>query len=148
MANHANRGLMIAISTVWFSAAAWGQGFDVGKFEYLNWCASCHGNDGKGNGPVSKVLKVAPANLTVLAKNNNGVFPLDSVFETIYGLKEMIAHGTRDMPVWGYRFAPFQNSALSPRASEFFTGFPYEPDSVVRTCILAMIDYLNRIQEK
>jgi mono/diheme cytochrome c family protein len=87
MANNANRRLMIAISTIWFNAAAWGQGFDVGKFEYLNWCAACHGADGKGSGPVSEVLKVAPANLTVLAKKNSGVFPLNSVFETIYGLK-------------------------------------------------------------
>ena len=75
------------------------------------------------------------------------MFPVNSVFETIYGLKLIIAHGTRDMPIWGYRFAPSLNSGLSPNASEKFTNLSYDPDAVVRARILAVIDYLNRVQE-
>ncbi len=140
---------LVAINFVFgLNVTAWAQDSDTGKFEYQSGCASCHGNDGRGHGPVSEQLKVAPADLTILAKKNNGVFPVNAVFETIYGLKVIIAHGTRDMPIWGYRFAPSFNSALSPNPSEKFTNLSYDPDAVVRGRILAVIDYLNRIQEK
>jgi hypothetical protein len=58
----------------------------------------------KGNGPVSAELKVPPPALTLLAKKNNGVIPFNSVYETIDGRKTVVAHGTRDMPIWGDRF--------------------------------------------
>jgi mono/diheme cytochrome c family protein len=116
--------------------------------EFQSSCAACHGADGKGTGPLSAELRSKPADLTVLAKKNNGVFPLNSVFETIYGLKVILAHGTREMPIWGYRYAPDLNRAVGPTASDKFSLPSYEPDAVVRTRILAVIDYLNRIQEK
>ena len=46
---------------------------DLGKSEYHSSCATCHGDDGKGSGPVSTELKVPPADLTVLTKKNNEV---------------------------------------------------------------------------
>jgi hypothetical protein len=100
----------------------------------------------KGNGPLSAELKSKPANLT--GQENGGVFPLNAVFETIYGLKVIVAHGTRDMPIWGFRYAPDLNGAIGPTVSDKFTLPSYEPDALVRTRILAVIDYLNRIQEK
>ena len=60
---------------------------DPGKAEYHSSCAPCHGNDGKGTGPVSAGLKVPPPDLTVLAKKNNRVFPFNSVYEIIDGRK-------------------------------------------------------------
>jgi len=81
----------------------------VGKIQYQSSCAACHGADAKGDGPVSKELKTRPADLTVLAKNNNGVFPYDRVFQMIDGRNSTVAsHGTREMPIWGYRFGPPQ----------------------------------------
>ena len=80
------------------------QDFDEGKSEYQSSCAACHGEDGKGNGPVSSQLKVPPSDLTVLAKKNNGVFPVKSVYEVIDGRQAVLAHGTRDMPIWGNRY--------------------------------------------
>src|ERR1700674_202975 len=41
-----------------------------GKNMFLNYCASCHGVDGKGNGPAAAALKPAPTDLTTLAKAN------------------------------------------------------------------------------
>jgi hypothetical protein len=52
------------------------------------------------------------------------------------------------MPIWGYRYAPALSEANSPKASDRFTRPTYEPDAVVRTRILAVVDYLNRIQDK
>ncbi len=121
--------------------------FDRGRAEFQSSCGTCHGKDGKGNGPVSAELKVLPPDLTVLARKNNGVFPLNSVYEIIDGRKTVIAHGTRDMPIWGSRYTPEANWVLIPRPFENILGH-YDPETVVRMRILAVIDYLNRIQEK
>ena len=147
MAKYAVKWLIIANVIVGVNAAAWAQDADAGKSEFQSSCATCHGIDGKGKGPLAGQLKVAPTNLTALAKKNNGVFPFDAVYETIDGIKVIIAHGTRDMPIWGNRYTPVPNRALSPKSSRFF-DFSYDPEVVVRTRILAVIDYLNRIQEK
>jgi mono/diheme cytochrome c family protein len=65
-------------------------------------CAACHGPDGKGNGPVGAALKIKPADLTVLAKNNGGKFPTQRIQKFISGDDpSLLSHGTREMPVWG-----------------------------------------------
>ncbi len=65
------------------------------------YCATCHGVDAKGNGPAAAALKTKPPNLTVLSKNNRGVFPADRVRKTITGDDVVAAHGSREMPIWG-----------------------------------------------
>lgn len=75
-----------------------------GKAMYLRYCASCHGKDGRGNGTVSRDLKVKVPDLTVLAKKNKGIFPFDDVMATIDGRRLVRGHGDRDMPVWGEAF--------------------------------------------
>jgi len=122
--------LIIANALVGSGACALAQEIDVGKAEYRSSCASCHGIGAKGDGPVADSLKTRPADLTALAKNNNGVFPYDMVYQVIDGRSSTItSHGTREMPVWGYRFGPTQ-------------AFRY------RKRILSVIDYLKGIQEK
>ena len=101
--------LMIVTLTTVFAGAAQAEDLDVGKAEFQSSCASCHGTDGKGNGPVSEQLKVPPPDLTILAKNNNGVFPTNAVYESIYGSKTIAARGTRGMPNFGERFNPIMN---------------------------------------
>jgi len=71
---------------------------------YLNYCASCHGRDGTGSGPVSAALKTRTTDLTTLAKRNNGEFPAERVKATIRGDLLVVAHGSKDMPVWGPLF--------------------------------------------
>ena len=73
----------------------------VGEESYTTYCASCHGREGKGDGPVSLVLTVKPADLTVLAAKNGGTFPTDSIYAYIDGRQDVQAHGPRTMPVWG-----------------------------------------------
>ncbi len=130
-----------------FNAATWAQDY-AGKLEYQASCAPCHGSDGKGKGLLAAQLRVPPADLTALAKKNNGVFPLGAVYQVIDGRKVVIAHGTRDMPIWGDRFTPSPNRAASPNAADSFVSPSFDPEIIVRTRILAVIDYLNRIQEK
>lgn len=75
-----------------------------GKREFRRYCSQCHGVSGVGNGPVAESLKKKPANLTLLAKNNGGVFPAKKVREYIDGTKFEAAHGSREMPIWGTAF--------------------------------------------
>jgi mono/diheme cytochrome c family protein len=74
------------------------------QLDFRQHCAQCHGMDGTGNGPVAPALKKKPANLTLLSKNNGGVFPAEEVLNFIDGTKTAEGHGTREMPIWGYAF--------------------------------------------
>jgi mono/diheme cytochrome c family protein len=72
-----------------------------GQQMYSNYCAPCHGADGKGSGPVASVLKTPPMDLTLLSRNNNGKFPSDHVITVLQFGSEIPSHGTSQMPVWG-----------------------------------------------
>ena len=141
--------LMIAGLAVGIAGAAEAQEVDIGKSEFQSSCASCHGTDGKGKGPVSEQLKTPPSDLTILAKSNNGVFPTNAVYTIIHGSKTVPAHGTREMPIWGERFNPIVNLPHTVDPSYWKLAGPEQsPEVVVRTRILAVIDYLSRIQQK
>ena len=147
MKTHALMWLIIANTMIAFGGCATAQDADIGKAEFLASCASCHGGDAKGNGPVGIVLKQRPADLTVLAKKNNGVFPVEKVYRVIDGREEISGHGKRDMPVWGYRFVPPSNKNLKT-SDGYIVSPPASAEAIVHSRILAVIDYLNRMQEK
>jgi mono/diheme cytochrome c family protein len=72
-----------------------------GKQMYVNYCAACHGANGKGDGPVGSALKKQPADLTVLSRNNGGKFPVNHVMSVIQFGTDLPSHGNSEMPVWG-----------------------------------------------
>ena len=72
-----------------------------GKQMYANYCAPCHGVDGRGQGPVSQALKTPPMDLTVLARNNHGKFPDTHIVSVLENGVDMPSHGSAEMPVWG-----------------------------------------------
>lgn len=76
-----------------------------GKEMFVNYCAVCHGKDGKGGGPAASALKVPPADLTTLAQKNGGKFDSAHVATVIRGQAGTPAHGSADMPVWGPLFS-------------------------------------------
>jgi mono/diheme cytochrome c family protein len=147
MKNSAFKCLIISGAMAAFGACASAQDIDVGKSEYYSSCAACHGADAKGNGPVSKEMKTQPTDLTILAKKNNGVFPVNKLHQIIDGRELLASHGTREMPIWGYRFVPPQHFALK-KADDYVYLPPGSPEATVQGRILAVIDYLNRIQGK
>jgi mono/diheme cytochrome c family protein len=114
--------------------------FDIGQVEYHVSCAVCHGFNGEGNGPYAELLKSRVPNLTVLSKNNGGVFPVARVYDTIDGKALINSHG-RDMPIWGNRYS-------TDNASLFGDDYLSHSEAVVRGRILALIDYINRLQQK
>ena len=76
----------------------------IGLAEYKRSCAVCHGLDAKGNGVMADALKVTPADLTKISKQNGGQFPHERIYKTIEGLDQLTEHGTREMPVWGIKY--------------------------------------------
>jgi mono/diheme cytochrome c family protein len=75
-----------------------------GQEMYTNYCAVCHGKDGKGGGPAADALKTPPTDLTTLSKKNGGKYPALHVTSVIRGEGNLPAHGSKDMPVWGPLF--------------------------------------------
>jgi len=76
-----------------------------GKQLFTQYCASCHGESGAGDGPVSPVLKTHPADLTTLAKRHGGAFPYKYVEDVLHFGTAPAAHGSSDMPTWGPIFS-------------------------------------------
>ena len=74
-----------------------------GASVFRNYCAACHGPDGRGHGPVSKALKKKVPDLTKLSRRNGGAFPAIHVRTTIMsGADDLLpAHGSKQMPIWG-----------------------------------------------
>jgi mono/diheme cytochrome c family protein len=134
---------MFALAMIGIANTAYAQGPEIGKYEYFNSCASCHGPAGKGDGPVATALKRTPADLTKLSEANKGVFPFARTYEVIDGRFEVETHGKRDMPVWGEVYKPTWGSAQSaipPFVSRELA------ESIVRGRILALIEYISTLQ--
>jgi mono/diheme cytochrome c family protein len=69
---------------------------------YAQLCVSCHGPLGKGDGPVAPALKTTVPDLTRISAREGRKFPEERLREMIDGRAALPAHGTREMPVWGY----------------------------------------------
>jgi mono/diheme cytochrome c family protein len=75
-----------------------------GKKTFAKYCASCHGIDGVGNGIVATALKTPPTDLTTISKKNEGKYPAGFVAAVLKFGRNVAAHGSQDMPVWGSVF--------------------------------------------
>lgn len=133
---------ILGVTLVAAPMAANAQGIEIGKAEYNNSCAVCHGANAKGGGPLAEMLKQKVADLTVLSKNNGGVFPFNRVYNIIDGRNMVSGHGTRDMPAWGQIF----NEKAPQMTGPFGTRGDYR--SYVRGRILALIGYIDSLQVK
>jgi mono/diheme cytochrome c family protein len=103
-----------------------------GKEMYLAYCATCHGKEGKGDGPAASALKVPPADVTTLSKRNNGEFPSVHVVNLLTGSNAVAAHGSKEMPVWG----------------PIFMTMEHQHTSAVRLRIANLAEYIRSLQQK
>lgn len=111
---------------------------DLGRFEYENNCASCHGAAGRGDGEVGISLKRRVPDLTTLTSRNGGVFPADRVRRLIDGREQIKGHGGRAMPYWGLQY--------SSKAAEFYKGLAIDPEVFVQQRVDALVAYLRTLQ--
>lgn len=72
-----------------------------GRVTYRVYCINCHGAEARGDGSLAELLTTVPSDLTQLAKNNNGTYPIEKVREAIDGTERVKGHGLEEMPVWG-----------------------------------------------
>ncbi|MDX1740485.1 MAG: cytochrome c [Rhodothermales bacterium] len=106
---------------------------DAGQTHYLRYCASCHGEDGRGEGPVAEALKDPPTDITRFRLEEEGTFRVDDLIEIIRGVRDVRAHGTREMPVWGNIWGD----------SEIQTATPEQ----IEQRINELVEYIRSIQE-
>ncbi len=107
-------GLIFVSQSLAYAADA-----NQGKEMYVQYCSSCHGQDGRGDGAVSPFLKVQVPDLTILKKNNKGIYPVDQVILAIDGRRKLRSHGDPKMPVWGESFS---RESKDPKSGEVTVG--------------------------
>lgn len=103
-----------------------------GKAMFKNYCAVCHGTEGKGNGPAASAMKTPPTDLTALAKNNGGKYPAAHIAAVIRGQAATPSHGTQDMPIWG----------------PLFSSIDQGHESQVQQRIANLVGYIEGLQAK
>ena len=101
---------------------------------YGEFCASCHGKKAHGDGPAAPSLRKKVPDLTLLAKRRGGVFPAEEVHRIIDGRSMPRAHGSAEMPIWGWEFYGFEgeDATRRRRAAEL---------------IDQLVEYLHSIQQ-
>jgi len=131
--------LALAAGLVATSASGVGQQRDSptygvsGSYTYRTYCAACHGERGKGDGPLAESLRFHPPDLTQMAKRNGGDYPTQTVRKIVDGRRPVEGRGGPDMPVWG---DAFKNAE---------TGFD---DEQVRAKIASVVDHVKALQEQ
>jgi len=101
--------------------------------EFQQYCASCHGVGGAGDGPMAPVLDPKPADLRKLSTRFGNPLPRPKLVAIIDGRQQVPSHGTSEMPVWGKRLHA-ANRGDQAQASH------------VRGTILVIIEYLQSLQ--
>lgn len=99
--------------------------------EFQQYCALCHGQDGRGIGFVTEGERThKAADLTQISKRNGGHFPFSDVAETIRKGGGVMAHTSRLMPAWGK-----------------FYGEDVDP-VFAKAMLFALTQYVEGLQEK
>ncbi len=128
--------LGLALTTLALSTSAIAQDADVGRAHYHTHCATCHGLEGRGDGPMAGVLMIKPVNLRELTAANGGAFPLERVVKRIDGRDPLVSHGS-PMPVYGDYFeGSFDVPMKAPSGQPVLTSQP----------VVDLVAYIKEIQ--
>ena len=131
---------LCALATLASAVAAQAQDASFGAKIYKDYCAVCHGESGAGDGMVGVLFTQPPADLRLLARNNNGEFPTQQVIDAIYGRRPIQAHGQTEMPIWGEYFMT--------QAIESPTIDPKDAAMITQGRVLSVVSYLESLQVK
>jgi mono/diheme cytochrome c family protein len=112
---------------------------EPGRSLYLRYCSACHGPKAKGDGVAGSLMRPHPVDLTRLAAENGGEFPMERVMRAIDGRQAPRAHGEPAMPVWGEILSDELGSEGKQRPAV---------ERRVHGRIFAIAEYLRSIQVK
>lgn len=107
-----------------------------GQEYYLHYCATCHGLEAEGNGPMSPNLILQPTDLTMLSQKSDGVFPTVRVVRRIDGREPLVSHGS-PMPIFGDFFEGLNVTLAAPDGETIKTSRP----------IVDLVAWLEEIQK-
>lgn len=93
-------GLLTWSSSLAGPEAAQSADYESGAYLYKTYCASCHGSDGRGDGPVADLSPTRPTDLTLLAMGRGGTFPRAHVIAVLRGTTAVAGHSGPGMPNW------------------------------------------------
>jgi len=125
----------IAIALAVTTGPATAQDAQTGAELYRNHCATCHGINATGDGPMAGVLMIRPSDLTKLQADNGGVFPTERVVSRIDGRDPLVSHGS-PMPVYGFFFQGEDTAIKAPDGQPILTSQP----------IVDLLAYLETVQ--
>lgn len=129
-------GVFLLCSPAALLAADVSNGVISGEADFNMYCASCHGEAGKGDGPKAFGLSTPPPDLTRLTARYGG-FPRDRLAGLVDGRDPIPGHGSREMPVWGLWF--------KEEAAEGLGGSEGDEGSVARR-VQNLLDYIATLQ--
>jgi mono/diheme cytochrome c family protein len=105
----------------------------AGRATFMQYCTSCHGVNGRGGGSLADSLGKEVPDLTLISSRYEGVFPSEYVLRTIDGRQEFLAHGTRQMPIWGNIWRPGEEDT-------------HEAEIATQRTLNGLLHYLESIQ--
>ena len=130
------KSILWTMALACLAGTASGQDVETGERLFGLHCASCHGLDADGRGPMAPVLLIQPTDLTALEARNEGVFPRARVVMRIDGRDPLVSHGS-PMPVYGFFFEG------DDQAMKAETGQPI----MTSRAIVDLVAYLESLQQ-
>ncbi|MBS8228671.1 c-type cytochrome [Vannielia litorea] len=128
--------LMMIAAAALVAGAAQAQDVHEGRLLYERHCATCHGLDADGQGPMAPALVLQPVDLTELALNNSGTFPMARVVKRIDGRDPLVSHGS-PMPVYGELFDGDDTPLKAETGQPIMTSRP----------VADLVEYLKTLQK-
>ncbi|RLJ58974.1 cytochrome c [Litoreibacter meonggei] len=129
------RSIALAVAILAPLTAA-AQDAEAGGDLFMQYCATCHGVDAKGGGPMNSVLVIQPTDLTRLASENDGVFPRVRAISRIDGRDPLVSHGS-PMPIFGQFFEGRGETIRGEDGVMIMTSQP----------VIDLVAYLEGVQE-
>ena len=106
--------------------------YSSGAYLYRTFCATCHGETGKGDGPVADIADHRPSDLTVLSRNSGGTYPRDRVMRVLENVEPLPGHDPPAMPNW-------RNILRTTEGGD---------ERVIRKRLEALVDHVGTLQQK
>ena len=103
---------------------------------YMDYCATCHGLEAEGDGPMAPSLLLQPPDLTRLAMRNGGELPIWRIISRIDGRDPLVSHGS-PMPIYGDFFEGRDVAVKAETGQPIMTSQP----------IVDLLAFLETVQE-